>query len=130
MSKNVPLKKKDITDSSNRLQNDDKEINLPSGRSISVKINGEEELEVFSPDGKLELKVRLTKDGPTLSLECGSLNLKASENISLRAKKVEIKADEDASLESGGKLKIDSEKQMDIRSTENVKVVGKLIYLN
>jgi hypothetical protein len=130
MSKSVPLKKKDITDSSNRLQNEDKKINLPSGRSISVKINSEEELEIFSPDGKIELKIRFTEEGPTLSLECGRLDLKATENISLKAKKVEIRADEETLLESGGKLKIDSEKQMDIRSTENVKVVGKLIYLN
>jgi hypothetical protein len=130
MPKNVSLKKNEVPTSSETLQNENEEIKLPSGRSISVKINGEEELEIFSPDGKLELKVRLTKDGPTLSLEGVSLDLKASENISLQAKNVEIKGKESASLESDGKLKIDSEDQMDIRSTENVKVVGKLIYLN
>jgi hypothetical protein len=130
MPKNVSLKKSEVPVSSETLQNENKEIKLPSGRSVSVKINGEEELEVFSPDGKLELKIRLTEDGPTLSLESVRLDLKASENISLQAKNVEIKGKESASLESEGKLKVDSEKQMDIRSTENVKVVGKLIYLN
>ncbi len=130
MPKNVSLKKKEVPIPSGTLQNEDKEIKLPSGRSISVKINGEEQLEIFSPDGKLELKIRLTEDGPTLSLESARLDLKASENISLQAKQVKIKAEESASLESGGKLKIDSEEQMDIRSTENIKVVGKLIYLN
>lgn len=130
MPKNVSLKKSEVPVSSETLQNKNKEIKLPSGRSVFVKINGEEELEIFSPDGKLELKIRLTEDGPTLSLESVRLDLKASENISLQAKNVEIKGKESASLESEGKLKVDSEKQMDIRSTENVKVVGKLIYLN
>ncbi len=128
MPKNVSLKKNEASMSPEVLR--DNEIKLPSGRSVSVKTNGEEELEIFSPNGKLELKIRLTEEGPTLSLESARLDLKASENISLQAKNVEIKAEEGASLESGGKLKIDSEKQMDIRSTENVKVVGKLIYLN
>ena len=130
MPKNVSIKKNEIPVEPENLENEDKKINLPSGRSISIKIDGEEQLEIFSPEGVLEVKVRLTKEGPTLTLEGGKLDLKASEKITLKAKKVEIKAEDDASLESGGKLKIDSEKQMDIRSTENVKVVGKLIYLN
>lgn len=130
MPKNVSLKKKEVPVSSGTLQNENGEIKLPSGRSVSVKINGEEELEIFSPDGKLELKIRFTEDGPSLSLESTRLDLKASENISLQAKNIEIKGKESTSLESEGELKIDSEKQMDIRSTENVKVVGKLIYLN
>ncbi len=130
MPKRVSLKKEEILVSPETLEVGGRKIDLPSGRSISIRIDEEEEIEVFSPDGRLELKIRLTEEGPTLSLESGKLDLKASENISLKAKKVEIKAEEYVSLESGGKLKIDSEKQMDIRSTENVKVVGKLIYLN
>ena len=130
MPKNVTLKTKDFSRSSRSLRRDNKEIKLSSGRLVSVKINGEEELEIFSPDGKLELKIRLTEAGPNLVLESVSLDLKASNSISLRSKKVEIKADEETILESAGKLKIDSEKEINIRSTQNVRMVGKLIYLN
>ncbi len=106
-------------------------IPLESGRKVIVRSEGNEEfVEVASPEGQLELKVRLTEEGPVISLESVRLEMKAEESISLKSRKVQVHAENEVSLVSDGTLNIGSEKDMDIRSPEDVWVTGKMIYLN
>ncbi len=102
-----------------------------SGRTIALYPDGEEEyLEVIEPSGQLSLKVRLTEDGPVMVLEGARLELKSAKSINLTAKQIAITAEEEASVESKGSLKIGSSEDMEIHSEEDVRVTGKIIHLN
>ena len=102
-----------------------------SGRTIALYPDGDEEyLEVIEPSGQLSLKVRLTEDGPVMVLEGVRLELKSAESINLTAKQIVINAEEAASVESKGSLKIGSSDDMKIHSEEDVIVTGKILHLN
>ncbi|NJL60054.1 MAG: hypothetical protein HC887_10860 [Desulfobacteraceae bacterium] len=102
-----------------------------SGRTIAVYPDGDEEyLEVIEPSGQLSLKIRLTEDGPVMVLEGARLELKSAESVTLAAKRISINAEEEASVESKGSLKIASSDDMKIHSEEDVVVTGKILHLN
>ena len=102
---------------------DRREIYLREGRTLSVEQTGSDELvEVRSSSGQVELRIRLTEEGPVLQMESVRLQLKASEAVEIESKRVEIKATETLQLASGDEVKVDAE--------GSVRVNGKMIYLN
>lgn len=102
---------------------DKREMYLREGRTLSVESSGSEELvEVRSSSGQVELRIRLTEEGPVLQLESARLQLKASEAVEIESKRVEIKATETLQLASDNEVKVDAEGE--------VRVNGKMIYLN
>jgi len=108
-----------------------KSLQLDSGRQVLVQADDKEELlEVMERGGEVVMAVRFTDEGPIVSVQGVRLELKSTETISLDAKKVKIKAQEEASIESEGTLKIESSKNMDINSEDDIRVVGKIIHLN
>lgn len=107
------------------------DLHLVSGRRISATACGTEDLlEVFAPDGRMVLKVRLTESGPVMVLEGCRLELTAAESIALQAPQIDIKAGKNTAITSGGTVQIDATEAMDIHSDEDVRVVGKFIRLN
>lgn len=86
-------------------------------------------VELRSPSGQLELSIRLTEAGPVLQVEAVKVEIKAAESVSVETKSFEVKAD-NVALRSTGELGISSEKEMKITSTDDVRVVGKIIHLN
>ena len=112
-------------------QSTQKSLQLDSGRQVLVHANEKEEiLEIVEPGGEMVMAVRLTEKGPIVSVQAAQLELKSTETIALEAKKVRIKAQEAASIESEGTLKIESSKNMDVNSEDEIRVVGKMIHLN
>jgi hypothetical protein len=108
-----------------------KRLELDSGRQILIQSDGKEErLEIVEPKGEVVMSVRLTETGPIVTFTGAHLELKATETIALDAKKIKIKAKEEAVVESKGGLKIDSAKKMDIHAEDDIRVVGKMIHLN
>jgi len=108
-----------------------KSLQLDSGRQVLVHSNEKEEiLEIVERGGEMVMAVRLTDKGPIVSVQGARLELKSTETIALEAKKIRIKAQEEASIESEGKLKIESSKNMDVNSEDDIRVVGKMIHLN
>lgn len=108
-----------------------KSLQLDSGRQVLVHSNEKEEiLEIVERGGEMVMAVRLTDKGPIVSVQGARLELKSTETITLEAKKIRIKAQEEASIESKGKLKIESSKNMDVNSEDDIRVVGKMIHLN
>jgi len=102
---------------------DRREIYLREGRTLSVEGAGTDELvEIRSSSGQVELRIKLTEEGPVLQVESARLELKASEAVSIESKRVEIKATETLELASGNEIKVDGEGE--------VRVNGKMIYLN
>jgi hypothetical protein len=102
---------------------DRREIYLREGRTLRVEQSGADELvEIRSSSGQLELRIKLTEDGPVLQMESARLSLKASEAVEIESKRVEIRATETVQLTSKDEIKVDAEGE--------VRVNGKTIWLN
>ena len=106
-------------------------MRLDSGRQVLVRSDQEAEyIEIMEPNGEITLKVRMTDDGPVVSVHGARLELTSSETIALEAKKIAIRAEEEAVFESKGRLDMDAKKKMNIQCDDDIKLVGKIIHLN
>lgn len=102
---------------------DRREIYLRDGKTLTVETTGTDELvEIRSSSGQLELRIKLTEEGPVLQMESARLSLKASEAVEIESKRVEIKATESLQLRSENEIKADAEGE--------VRINGKTIWLN
>jgi len=104
---------------------DRREIYLREGRTLSVEDAGtgtDELVEIRSSSGQVEIRIKLTEDGPVLQMESVRLQLKATESVEIASKRVEIKASETLQLASDNEIKVDADGE--------VRVNGKMIYLN
>lgn len=100
-----------------------RELYLREGRTMTIAEESTGELvEIRSSSGQIELRIKLTQDGPVLQMESVKLELKATESVEIASKRVEIKATETLQLESKNEIKADAEGE--------VRVNGKMIYLN
>jgi hypothetical protein len=107
------------------------QMELDSGRQVVIHSNEDGELlEIVEAEGEVILKVRLTDAGPVISVQGTHLELKSTETLTLESKRVRIRAEEVAVLESKGNLEINSSKGMGIHSDDEIRVVGKMIHLN
>lgn len=106
-------------------------LQLDSGRQVLVHSDEKGELlEIVERGGEVVMAVRLTDEGPIVSVQGARLELRSTESIALEAKKVTIKAEEKAVVKSEGSMDIGSSKKMAIKSEDDIRVVGKMIYLN
>ena len=83
-----------------------------SGRSIEISQN-REEITITSPSGVVELRIKLTKDGPVL-VATGPLKLEVPELLQVQAKALEVRTEGDMRFLAGG----------------DVVMEGKMIHLN
>lgn len=107
-----------------------KKLQLDSGRHILIRSKEKEELLEIVEQGEVVVTVRLTDEGPVVTVQGAHLELKSSESLTFEAKEVKIKGQEKVSIESMGNLKIDSSKKMGIHSKDDIRVTGKIIHLN
>jgi hypothetical protein len=109
----------------------DRELYLDEGRTLKVsRAAGEQVVEVRAASGQLELRVRLTDQGPVLQMEAVKLALTAEESVAIKCKTFEVEASGDTVIQSGGELKIKSDGEMEVESPEDVRIRGKIIWLN
>jgi hypothetical protein len=101
---------------------DEREVYLRDGRKLVVSEQGGESLvEVRSESGMLEVRIRLTEQGPVLQMESARLSLKATEALEIQSERVEIK---------GTAVKVHAEEDLELDAERDVRVNGKMIYLN
>lgn len=94
---------------------DEQEVYLRNGRKLVVKEqSGEQLVEIRSESGMVEVRIRLTEEGPVLQMESARLSLRASEVVEIESKRIEIKSTEEMTLTAGGDLV----------------AIGKIIHLN
>jgi ferric-dicitrate binding protein FerR (iron transport regulator) len=109
----------------------DRELYLDEGRTLKVtRAAGEQVVEVRAASGQLELRVRLTDQGPVLQMEAVKLALTAEESVAIKCKTFEVEASGDTLIQSGGELKIKSDGELEVESPEDVRIRGKIIWLN
>ena len=109
----------------------EKKIELEHGRTIAVSA-GEtgETVEIRAESGAVELRVRMTPQGPVVLLEGVKIEIKASDSIEMECRKFSVNASEEVALESAGALDIKSTGEMNIKSADECIVRGKMIRLN
>ena len=89
-----------------------KEVYLADGRKLIVSDG--HLVEIRNESGMVEIRIQLTEQGPVLQVEAARMQLKASESVQIESKKIELKSEEGTEIESEG----------------DVRVRGKMIYLN
>ncbi|MFT4977368.1 MAG: hypothetical protein ACI8S6_003273 [Myxococcota bacterium] len=96
---------------------------LPSGRKLSVSLTADgEALEVYAPDGTLEVRIDLTDSGPVVRLTGARLELTATETVAVQAKNFEVNATE--------AIKMKCVEDLHVASEKDVFVQGAVIWLN
>jgi phage gp45-like len=109
---------------------EDREVFLRDGRKLVVSDQGSDQLvEIRSASGMLELRIKLTEEGPVLQMETVRMQLKASEGVEIESKRVEIKATETITV-AARNVEIAAEEDVDVDAKNDVKVTGAMIYLN
>ena len=110
-----------------------------SGRSIALESDVEEDrLVIRAPDGAVELTIRLTAAGPVLSLRGASLELTATESVTIECDRFAVRARGDAEVVAGGDARVEGHAahvqarrgNVEIQANDDVVVEGERIYLN
>ncbi len=110
--------------------NDERELYLRDGRKLVVSEVGREQVvEIRSESGMLELRIKLTEDGPVLQMESVRLSLKATEAVEIESPRVAIKGTERLEL-AGGQVEVKSAADVKVDAEGEVRVVGTMIFLN
>src|SRR5262245_16332416 len=109
---------------------DEREVYLRDGRKLVIgEHDGNQLVEIRSESGMVELRIKLTEEGPVLQVESARLSLKASEAVEIESRRVEIRATEQLALE-GGEVEVKAEQDVEVKSEGDVKVTGSKIFLN
>jgi hypothetical protein len=109
---------------------DKREVYLKDGRTLVVSDVGADQLvEIRNESGMVELRIQLTEQGPILQMESVRLQLKASEAVEIESPTVAITGTEKLEL-AGGKIEIEAEEEIEIEGKSDVRVKGKMIWLN
>lgn len=109
---------------------EEREVFLRDGKKLVISEQGSDQLvEVRSESGMVEVRIRLTDQGPVLQMESVRLQLKASEAVEIESNRVEIKGAEMVAV-SGGKVAVSAEEDVQVEGKGDVRVTGKMIYLN
>jgi len=106
-------------------------IDLQNSRTLSITPSDEGDLvEIHASGGQLELRIRLTPDGPVLQMESVRLSLKSAENVDVNCKNFEVRATEGVDVHSDGGMQLSGNADVKVDSAGNVIVKGEMIYLN
>ncbi len=109
---------------------EDREVYLRDGRKLVVSEAGIDQLvEIRNGAGLVEIRIQLTEQGPVVQVEAARLQLKASEAIEIASPHVAIAGSEKLEL-TGGKVGVHAEDDLDVDSKEEIRINGKMIWLN
>jgi hypothetical protein len=107
-----------------------REVYLQGGRTLVVHEQGDAQLvEIRSESGTVEVRITLTDKGPVLQMESVRLAIKASEAVEIDSPRVAIRGEDTVEV-SGGKVALEAEDDVTVEADGEVRVVGKMIYLN
>ncbi|HPH69903.1 MAG TPA: hypothetical protein PLF40_29330 [Kofleriaceae bacterium] len=110
---------------------DERRMYLDGGRQVAVVEHaGQQAVEIRAASGQLELRIKLTAEGPVLSLDGVKVEMNAAESLQIKCKDFKVEATESTTIESKGELKIKSDGEMELDSPSDVRIKGKKIWLN
>ena len=106
-------------------------LTLSSGRSVMVSgEQGSEQLEIRSPEGLVELRIALTKDGPVLSLSGVKLEINSTDSVAVNCREFRLATTETLSLSSGGSLGLNAGGEIRTKSLGQTHFDASVLQLN
>ncbi|MGE5184607.1 MAG: hypothetical protein ACM31C_21195 [Acidobacteriota bacterium] len=121
-----PKQKLELEQASEETTSDTRELYLADGRKLVVE---DRTVEIRNESGMVEVRIELTDKGPVLRMESARLELRASEAVEIESPRVAIRGSEQLQLE-GGKIEVEGEEEVTVESSGDVRVRGKMIWLN
>jgi hypothetical protein len=107
------------------------ELALQHGRHLALVSNqGDELVEIRAPGGLVELRIRLTAEGPVLQMESLRLSMKAARDVEIACANFSVRSREAMTLQSDGGLRIQGETDLHVDAQGEVHVTGSTIHLN
>lgn len=95
-----------------------------SGRSLETGAEGDADLiELRDPEGRLELRLRVTPEGPVLEIDAAALRL-CARDVTVSCERFAIEADRSVALHSGGEIVQRAEGDLAAQSLGEVRVHG------
>lgn len=108
-----------------------RDVALQHGRRLSITTTGNDDLvEIRGQGGAIELRIRITAEGPVLQLEAARLSLKAAGSVDVDCATFNVRARESVELCSEGTLRVQGDEGVQVEAVGDVRVSGKLIHLN
>ena len=103
---------------------------LPSGRSVVMRaVQGQEELEIRTAEGELEVRITLTEAGPVIQLRGARLEVESPDAVLFHCRQFEVHAAERLDLQSGGDAGIMA-RELRVKTEGDVRIDGQVIRLN
>jgi phage gp45-like len=97
---------------------------------VIVKIGeNQEEMEVRSPSGDVEVQIVLTANGPVVRLRGARLELESPETVAVDCKRFEVHASEKTELRSEGEVRVTGQ-GMRVQTQGDIHLNGDYIRLN
>src|SRR5262245_24057037 len=106
-------------------------VGLAHGRRLSVDAaGGEQVVEIRSASGAVELRVKITEEGPVLLVEAVRIALKAAEAVDVDCTRFRVSASQSIELASQGPVQVTGGADVGVNANGEVHVKGEMIYLN
>lgn len=107
------------------------ELPLKHGRHLALISSGGDDLvEIRAPGGLVELRIRMTAEGPVLQMESLRLSLKAAQDVEVDCANFSVRSSEAMTLKADGALRISGETDVHVDAQGEVHVKGSIIHLN
>jgi hypothetical protein len=103
-------------------------LELREGRTLSV-VEGDL-VEIRAASGQLELRIRMTDDGPVLEMESVRLMLKAAESVDVDCQDFNVNAERSVGIASQGEITLSGKADVLVDAQGEVHVTGEMIHLN
>ena len=103
---------------------------LPSGRMIVVSAGPHgEQIEVKGSDGMTQVKIKLTAQGPVLSLSGARFEIESTDTVAVNCARFEVNA-QDVAIQSHGDMSVNSDAQIRLKSGGETFIDGDFVHLN
>ncbi len=106
-------------------------LQLQNARTLTVTAeDGHDLVEIHGDGGQVELRIKVTPEGPVLLVESVRLALKAQESVSVDCQNFEVRATESVDVHSDGGMQLSGQAEIQVNANGDVRVTGEKIYLN
>ena len=102
---------------------------LPTGHRVEIGIE-DQEIQVFDPDEKLQVVISLTQSGPIVHVEGAKIQMRSTSDIDMKCDNLRIHTNEDLHLNANRELTIESTEELHINCETDIRLRGKMIWLN
>jgi hypothetical protein len=106
-------------------------VALPSGTTLTVRADtAGEEILLRSAAGRLELRIRMTDEGPVLSLQGVRLEIEAADRVAVNCREFAVHARDGMTLSSEGDVQVRSDADIAMRSAGSTFIDADYVNLN